>query len=318
MLYWAVLLDRALPDVISCLFGPCCCVLCDCRNVPPQSLVVHLVAFMWFSFVWLWHLTPAASQLPGNFGFGWFFRFLTFYSFSLQTLQLGMATLDDLQRTLYGKSRWTKPTDDLACAIFAFTHVVSIMFYTIQSTTKMAVEGGHVVRPPWLDVSVHAFNTMVAWADLITSDRRTFSRTSERLSSVLVMVYLSYLMLCRHMNGRFPYPILNALSYPGGFLGLVFCGLALFVLAFRAGKLMNRKLRHVSLAIRITERVSDGSSSSSSGHGCSPAAPVRKSYLQLAFIKKRSTSSSSSVGGSSSCSSDGGSIKEIHAQPVAC
>jgi len=229
------------------------------RNVPPQSLVVHLVAFTWFSFVWLWHLTPAASQLPGNFGFGWFFRFLTFYSFSLQTLQLGMATLDDLQRTLYGKSRWTKPTDDLACAIFAFTHVVSIMFYTIQSTTKMAVEGGHVVRPPWLDVSVHAFNTMVAWADLITSDRRTFSRTSERLSSVLVMVYLSYLMLCRHMNGRFPYPILNALSYPGGFLGLVFCGLALFVLAFRAGKLMNRKLRHVSLAIRITERVSDGS-----------------------------------------------------------
>jgi len=289
------------------------------RNVPPRSLVVHLVAFVWFSFVWLWHLTPGAAQLPGNFGFGWFFRFLTFYSFSLQTLQLGMATVDDLQRTWYGKSRWTKPTDDLACAIFAFTHVVSIMFYTIQSTTKMAVEGGHVVRPPWLDVSVHAFNTMVAWADLITSDRRTFSKTSERLSSVLVMVYLGYLMLCRHMNGRFPYPILNALSYPFGFLGLVFCGLALFVLAFRAGSLMNRKLRHVSLAIRITERVSDGSGSSR--HGCSPAAPVRKSYLQLAFIKKRSASNSSSAGGSSSCSSDGGSIvaaKELHAQPVVC
>lgn len=296
-------------------------VFLACRGVPPRSLVVHVVAFCWFSFVWLWHLTPAAAQLPGNHGFGWFFRFLTFYSFSLQTLQLGMATVDDLQRTWYGKSRWTKPTDDLACAIFAFTHVVSIMFYTIQSTTKLAVEGGHVVRPPWLDVSVHAFNTMVAWADLITSDRRTFSRTSERLSSVLVVVYLGYLMLCRHMNGRFPYPILNALSYPWGVLGLVSCGLALFLVAFRAGKLMNRKLRHVSLAIRITEeRVSDGS-----GDKGTPAAPVRRSYLQFAFIKKRSTSTSSSSGSSAShssdlCSDSGSAVRmrQLQSHPVQC
>eukprot|EP00879_Flechtneria_rotunda_P001321 GHRR01001471.1.p1 GENE.GHRR01001471.1~~GHRR01001471.1.p1 ORF type:complete len:276 (+),score=55.94 GHRR01001471.1:235-1062(+) len=224
-------------------------------RTPPRSLVVHVIAFSWFCFVWFWHLTPAAAQLPGNYGFGWFFRFLTFYSFTLQTIQLGMATVDDLQRTCYGKSRWTKPTDDLACAIFAFTHVVSIMFYIIQGTTKMAVEGGHVQRPPWLDVSVHAFNTLVAWADLITSDRRTFSRTSERLSSVLVLFYLSYLMLCHHMNGRFPYPILNALSYPWGVCGLICSGLVLFMVAFRAGKLMNRKLRHISLSIKITERV---------------------------------------------------------------
>ena len=61
--------------------------------MPPRSLVVHAVAFAWFAFVWTWHLTPAAAALPGNHGFGWFFRFLTFYSFSLQTLQLGMAAL---------------------------------------------------------------------------------------------------------------------------------------------------------------------------------------------------------------------------------
>jgi hypothetical protein len=285
---------------------------------------VHAVAFSWFAFVWLWHLTPAAAALPGNFGFGWFFRFLTFYSFSLQTLQLGMATLDDWQRLRRGRSAWTRPTDDLACAIFALTHVVSIMFYTIQGTTKLAVEGGHVQRPPWLDVSVHAFNTLVAWADLMTSERRTFSRTSERLSTVLVAAYLGYLMLCRHMNGRFPYPILNALSYPWGFASLIAAGLALFVAAFRAGKLMNRKLRHVSLSIRITEEerlsssggaaaasggrgraahdsagdgsCSEGEASGSSADGASSkvsgggeARPVRRSYLQLAFVKRRST-----------------------------
>lgn len=248
---------------------------------------MHAVAFSWFAFVWCWHLTPAAAQLPGNHGFGWFFRFLTFYSFTLQTLQLGMATVDDWQRTWHGKSRWTKPTDDLACAIFAFTHVVSIMFYTIQSTTKLAVEGGNVQRPPWLDVSVHAFNTMVAWADLITSDRRTFSQTSERLSSVLVTVYLFYLMLCRHMNGRFPYPILNALSYPWGFMGLICSGLLLFVVAFRAGKVINRQLRHVSLSIKIktTERVSSESDlsalASPDGSPCSPT----NQYLSFGMLK---------------------------------
>uniref|UniRef100_A0A383VU37 Uncharacterized protein n=1 Tax=Tetradesmus obliquus TaxID=3088 RepID=A0A383VU37_TETOB len=272
------------------------------QRTPPRSLVVHAVAFSWFAFVWCWHLTPAASQLPGNQGFGWFFRFLTFYSFSLQTLQLGMATVDDLQRTWYGKSRWTKPTDDLACAIFAFTHVVSIMFYTIQGTTKLAVEGGHVQRPPWLDVSVHAFNTLTAWADLISSDRRSFSRTSERLSSVLVVVYLSYLMLCRHMNGRFPYPVLNALSFPWGFSMLIAAGLVIFVLAFRAGKVMNKKLRHINLSIRITERVervSSSSSSDSEGEGGSASSddgsssgsagqqPRRRQYLQLGLTRSR-------------------------------
>lgn len=263
-------------------------VPCYTNRAPPRSLVVHAVAFSWFAFVWCWHLTPAASQLPGNFGFGWFFRFLTFYSFSLQTLQLGMATVDDLQRTWYGKSRWTKPTDDLACAIFAFTHVVSIMFYTIQGTTKMAVEGGHVNRPPWLDVSVHAFNTMVAWADLITSDRRTFSRTSERLSSVLVVVYLCYLMLCRYMNGRFPYPILNALSFPTGFLCLVFAGLALFVLAFRAGKIMNTKLRHINVSIRVTEHIDSSEAEEAEvGRGAAVIKPSRRQYLQLVLSRSR-------------------------------
>lgn len=59
------------------------------------SLVVHTLSFAWFARVWLWHLTPAASGLPGAHGFGWFLRFLTFYSYTLQTIALGVATADD-------------------------------------------------------------------------------------------------------------------------------------------------------------------------------------------------------------------------------
>lgn len=57
--------------------------------------MVHTVAFLWFLRVWLWHLTPAASVLPGAQGWGWFVRFLTFYSYTLQTFTLGLAAADD-------------------------------------------------------------------------------------------------------------------------------------------------------------------------------------------------------------------------------
>lgn len=115
---------------------------------------------------------------------------------------------------------------------------------TPQATTKMAVEGGYS-RPPWLDVSVHALNTAVAWADLLTSKQRSFSRRSERLSSVLVGAYLAYILVCRHMNGRFPYPFLNALPFPSGFVGIVVVGLLIFLSMFRAGKALAARVQRV-------------------------------------------------------------------------
>lgn len=48
--------------------------------------------------VWGWHLTPEASAHPGSTGFGWFFRYLTFYSFSLQFGTLGLSCLSDITR----------------------------------------------------------------------------------------------------------------------------------------------------------------------------------------------------------------------------
>lgn len=213
------------------------------------SLVVHTVAFVWFARVWLWHLTPAASGLPGAQGWGWFLRFLTFYSYTLQTFTLGLATADDWSKLLTGRpvSRFSRLADDLSSALFALAHVVTIMFYTIQTTTKSLVEGG-VDRPPWLNSSVHLYNSAAAWADLLTS-HRTFSRSSERLSSVLVFAYLCYIQLCRHMNGRYPYPFLRNLKQPHGFIGTAAAGLLLFAGAFRVGKAINRRVRAVSLSI---------------------------------------------------------------------
>lgn len=70
----------------------------------------------------------------------------------------------------------------------------------LRPVTRRLTHAGDVERPHWLNASVHLYNTAAAWGDLVTS-RRTFSKSSEKLSSVLVFGYLCYIQLCRHMNG---------------------------------------------------------------------------------------------------------------------
>lgn len=60
--------------------------------------VVHMLCLGWWLRVWLWHTSLAAQTLPGSTGFGWFFRYLTFYSFTLQLLQLLLCTVHGLSR----------------------------------------------------------------------------------------------------------------------------------------------------------------------------------------------------------------------------
>ena len=60
------------------------------RPLADLVFVFHLLAFLWFSRVWAWHLGEQASKLPGSRGFGWFFRYLTFCSFTAQTVTLAL------------------------------------------------------------------------------------------------------------------------------------------------------------------------------------------------------------------------------------
>lgn len=90
------------------------------------------------------------------------------------------------------------------------------MYYLIDVTNgkDALVEGGQIQRPPWLGFSVHVFNSMVAWADILCSHPRSFSNTSGRLSVGIVTFYTCWILLCSHFNGAFPYPILNELPWP--------------------------------------------------------------------------------------------------------
>jgi hypothetical protein len=232
--------------------------------LPSLRLCARALVLAWLLVVWLWHLTPAASVLPGATGYLWFCRYLTFYSFTLQLAACGLALAHELvpsawrrrqQQQRGGKNSNTNPhgrlarwADDLGCAVFCFAHVVTLMFHLIQSAQgrERAVEGAHIDRPPWLDASVHRLNAAAAWFDvalLTPRGGRSFSASGEMLSRRLVALYCAMLAASRALNGAFPYPFMNAMGQPHGYCAVCGFGLVIFGGAFKLGRVLAGGLR---------------------------------------------------------------------------
>lgn len=208
------------------------------------AFVVHAFALLCYVRVWLWHLTPAAQLLPGSTGFGWFFRYLTFYSYSWQMLQLFIACLADISKDPVQSRFLNEWADDLSCALFGLANSVTAMFYLIDATTgkDALVEGGEISRPPWLGFSVHVFNSLTAWADICCAHPRSFSRRAGRLSVGIIAFYTVWILICSHCNGAFPYPILNELPWPAGFIGMASTSIFLHYLMFLAGRQLCKRV----------------------------------------------------------------------------
>jgi hypothetical protein len=122
-------------------------------------------------------------------------------------------------------------------------HVVTIMFHIIHHTTKGAVEGRE--RPAWLSLSVHVFNAALVWADLIIAQPRTFSARSQKLSGVVVGSYCCWLFVQKLVRGEYPYPFMNKMPHPKGFLYMISSGTTLFLLMFKMGRWVNGKLQRL-------------------------------------------------------------------------
>lgn len=243
------------PDLVSTLKSPAKLQVHPkvqiSRKTPKLNIVLtfHTLAIAWYLRVWLWHFTPQAAQLPGAKGFGWFTRYLTFYSFSLQLLQLFLCCFSALLKESKAQNIVKIWADDLSCALFGLANAVTIMFYFLEATTKDMVEGGQIERPPWLGFAVHMSNSITAWLDLLIAPRRSFSKRSSQLSLVLVAAYTFWILISSHFNGAFPYPFLNKLPWPQGFIGVTLAGQLLFFLLFKLGKQLRKFLQRAKAQI---------------------------------------------------------------------
>ena len=93
-----------------------------------------------------------------------------------------------------------------------------------------------LARPMWLQFAVHAANSVAAWGDLLLADQRSFTPAAQRMAVVLALAYGTWLLLVRELYGRFPYPILNKLPFPWGFIGFFTAGIAVILGTFHLGK----------------------------------------------------------------------------------
>lgn len=206
------------------------------------AFVFHLFTFILYLRVWMWHTTPAALVLPGASGFGWFFRYLTFYSFTLQLFQFSLCILAHLAKNPKRKLTLHRAADRLSCATFGLANTVTAMFFAVENTTHGLVEGGQLERPWWLGLTVHVLNSAVAWIDLVIVEERNFCGRSRHLALTLALTYSAWLLLVRENYGKFPYPVLNKLPMPWGFLGFFGAGIAIIIGVFELGKFTKHTL----------------------------------------------------------------------------
>lgn len=66
----------------------------------------------------------------------------------------------------------------------------------------------------WPGSSVHVFNAVTAWLDLLLGAPRSFSARSRQMSTAFTMVYTQWILVCRVANNEFPYPFMNKMPFP--------------------------------------------------------------------------------------------------------
>ena len=87
---------------------------------------------------------------------------------------------------------------------------------------------------------MHGWNSLAAWGDAALCRQRTFSTRAGRLALGLVVAYTVWIQVVFHVHGQYPYPVLNQLPHPHGFLLLSCIGSAIALCVFLLARLLAR------------------------------------------------------------------------------
>ncbi len=129
------------------------------------------------------------------------------------------------------------------------------MFHSYNSAVQGVVEGGNIERPLWLGLAVHVLNTVFAWIDVLIAQPRAFSKRAEAGSVGFAFVYLLWILLCRHFNGAFPYPFMNRMPQPWGFLAVGALGVFVFYSVFHLGRFVKTLERSMLTLVHGKPRI---------------------------------------------------------------
>ncbi|BBN18992.1 hypothetical protein MPTK1_8g07110 [Marchantia polymorpha subsp. ruderalis] len=208
------------------------------------QFLFHLASFALFAFVFSWHWGPDAAKLPQSGGFGWFYKFLTFCGFNFQLLTLSVVVLSHL---IPKNERLKIVADDLSCTVFPIANAISILYWGILILTMKPVEeeiDGNIRRTvthglqssaPWyINLTVHLFNSIIAWVDISISER-TFRTRAFFLSFAFAVGYICWSQYATSINKIYPYPFLNTMPQPQGYILVSIVSLLILYLFSRIG-----------------------------------------------------------------------------------
>jgi hypothetical protein len=150
-----------------------------CRGASILCLLFHSACLAWYISVWAWHTTPAASYLPGASGFGWFFRYLTFYSFTLQLVALLLGALDGVARLVRAAAPLLhRPAWPL----------LPLRPCALSDPTRQDPLGQHPLPPPAAQLHKSRTSRWSAWADDLSCALFALAHVvSSRAASLLVL-----------------------------------------------------------------------------------------------------------------------------------
>lgn len=204
--------------------------------------VFHIVAFIQTFSVWFWHFTPASSYLPAWRLYGFFFRYLTFCTYTLQTIYLGSAIISDFtDGKKFGAFKLF--SGRLAGMAFAMTNVVTVMYYGVMQQFPAPIEGSNVDRPPFLNLAVHCINAIIGWGDLLITNNMNLSKNVLKMTYLYATLYTSWMQHIKMRTGLYPYPFLDKLPFPIGPIAITAIAFVAVLAFFKIGNMVRNTLR---------------------------------------------------------------------------
>eukprot|EP00210_Caulerpa_lentillifera_P006749 g6449.t1 len=192
---------------------------------------VHFVGAPYYVFLFLWHLvSPQARRLQGYYSYGWFYVYLTFWTFNVQCLQLCMAFVVDFIPSM-ASLEWRTTTGHLGCLVVSAASTVTTMYYALRILAPGGLDDPRT-RVVWVSTTLHVGNSILAWSDVLLSQPREFTSFDRGLVLLYTFCYSTWLLFLRIRTGAFPYPFLNQLNMFLGWLVVVLVGGALMLLYF--------------------------------------------------------------------------------------
>lgn len=197
--------------------------------------ILHISILACAGCLWFWHLGHVAAKQPIAQKYGWFSNYMTFDALTLQLIQYVLVLPADLFKSV--PVWWRRFIDDLGCAVFGPVLFVTLSFYCVELLPMNPLYGDdyqvmnafhqdqpacyarNICVPAWVPIGLHVGNSIAAVMDLLVCiQHRTFSRRAELLQTGFTLSYVLWLMVCRYRSGVFPYPFMEELPLPWGFV----------------------------------------------------------------------------------------------------